>query len=760
MTTANAGGERNRRWAGNVVLLLLGGLALARLVTAPWHTLLVSNVTEFLPPASPGVETVAAGLRDDQAQLVFFAGRDGGLGKAQSEALADVLRGLPAVAEVGIGVGPEDTEALGRSLFAHRFELLFPSWLADARRRHAESGASETFATWLGQDAVARLAHFLDSPESLGFEPLIERDPLLLLPGAMNTLAPDITGGGPGALVWARLTGDPLQTEVQLEVLPTLSEVVAGIDKQFPDNPVEWFGAIRYAAETREEMQREVAWLNLLTLVLVGAMAVLVLRRPWQLVHLLVPVLIGLGLGLAVLTLVFDRIHVLSLVMGSILAGVAIDYGVHRLFHAPEPGGSDRPVVRALLISGLSTVAGYAVWASSSLLLARQTGVFVAVGLSGALLSVLLYTPLRHPVRPRGQALLSAPWLPLSGRSRGVLLALIILAVAGLWTQVRWNDSLEMLDVPHPELEAAVEAVAAQTGGSARGHFVFASGAGFVEAAGRLRALGEFGLGLAPLFPSPEESAGVADFAESWTEFRAAWRAALDQEGFAVEIFDGFEREFAAWLASDSPSAEVEQAGRELAEVFRGPSAALIGERADVAWLGAWVPQADMPATLPEGVARLAVRDEIEALIGDWRREQIRLSFLGIGVIAGIVMWFFPMRSWPIVLGLPLGAVGASLGVLDWTMDGLNLFHLAGALLAFCVTLDYVVFFDQCRRAGADFPASIRLSALTTGLAFGVLLLSQVEGVRSLGATLVLSVGLAIFGLELVRARRTTRGHD
>ena len=213
--------------ARNGVLVFFLAVAVLRLALVDWGTVLVSSVAEFLPKGEAATEQASEAMRDGQARLMFFGGRNAPLESAQASDLATALAAVPDIAEVGVGLGPSSTEALHRVLFEERIALLFPTWLAEARERHATAANGEEFAAWLARDSVARLNAFLDSPGSLGFEELLEGDPLLLLPSAIDTLASGSPDGGldGGHVVWARLRDDYLSGEVQGRVLPEIERV-------------------------------------------------------------------------------------------------------------------------------------------------------------------------------------------------------------------------------------------------------------------------------------------------------------------------------------------------------------------------------------------------------------------------------------------------------------------------------------------------------------------------------------------------------
>src|SRR5687768_18368421 len=94
--------------------------------------------------------------------------------------------------------------------------------------------------------------------------------------------------------------------------------------------------------------------------------------------------------------MVFDRLHVLVFVIGSLLSGVAIDYGFY-IYMQPSLrpderyGEKLRRLLKPLLASCLTTVIGFSLLLFSELPLIRQIGVFVSAGLLCALGTAMLY---------------------------------------------------------------------------------------------------------------------------------------------------------------------------------------------------------------------------------------------------------------------------------------------------------------------------------------------------------------------------------
>ena len=149
-------------------------------------------------------------------------------------------------------------------------------------------------------------------------------------------------------------------------------------------------------------------------------------------------------------------------------------------------------------------------------------------------------------------------------------------------------------------------------------------------------------------------------------------------------------------------------------------------------------PGAAAPAELimtGPGVFSVSIRDQI-------RREVVRLSALGTGLIAGLLLLAYRSAT-ALVLGLLPVITGALTGVAAVSL-GFGVVH--GITLGFGATLigesvDYAVFlFVQSGQGGGTlaewtrrFWPTIRLGVLTSLLGFGVLLASKLPGLAQLG---------------------------
>lgn len=743
------------------LLLLAVALCGFSLSQVEWGDRLEESVTDLLPSPGGAADAVLAERREAEGRLLLFVW-EGTDAEAEAEDLVERLEGSVFIAEAGTGYGIGDPESLAADFFANRHVLLLPRWWKEHRNAFQEAPSDVDFSRWLAEETVARLGAFFEAPESFGQEAIAATDPLLLFLRPI-ALREELPGSQRGLSVWASLRADPIRAVAsQAAVISELEQILAEWERDWPSvEGIHWSGALRFAEASRREMQKEVTWLNILSLGLVLVVGGGLLGSPLRLVHLLIPVAIGLLSGLTLVTLVFPQVHLLALVLGSVLAGVAIDYGTHLYLQ----NGKRVLVWRALLLSASSTIGGYLILTFSSLEVIAQAGVFVAGGLTGALVACALYAPLnrdRPPVRLSSR--LVAPWfsrLPVGGRISIAVLA-VLLGMVGLVCS-SWQDDVRHLDLRHAELEEALEAVLGATVGEGNGwQSVIAVGPGILEAASQMaQASHQASLetrGIAALLPTPEMLREFSADADEWLAFIDRLPDALANEAFVPEAFADALRDFEEFhplLAQPAALQEqAEQAAEELAAHFRGPSSSVIGKRlGDDAWLSMLIPADE---TVPAPLQALDVRTELNRLLQVWREEIQWLAIVGIVVVLLVLRVFFGWRNWARVCAVPLGSLVCALGFWGGVTGELQLFHLVAALLGFCVTFDYAVFFVSSAAARVEYPVSIRVSAMTTFVAFGVLAFSRIPAVSALGGTVALMVVTAIVALELMRPVETS----
>ena len=756
-------------WAVLVGVALLGATWLARL---DYAQKISTDVLDLIPTdeRSPELALVRQLASEAGARTMLFVLRDASGAPAPPAAAARFATELARSAafdQVLSLADPAANDALGRELFERRFALLYPIWLHEHRVRFAATSRTEgEFASWLAADTVAALDRFLATPEALAFQDIVPADPLLLMPAVVARTKLALTPGpSPAAArVWARLAVSPLSEAGQAPAFAAIARASDTVRAEFPGLVVADTGVNRFAAASRARIEREVSWLNALSLAAVLAVAALFIRRLHRGLHLVPVVLLAVLGAWVAATMAFDRLHIMVFVVGSLLTGVAIDYGFYLFMQPPLTPDEDywdkvRRLRKPLLASCLTTVAGFALLLFSDLPLIRQLGVFVGAGLVSALVAAVLYfSTVRNPFLEartfRGSQALSA------GTRRTVRRGLTIgwfAALPGL-ALLTWKDDIRELQIPSAELTRNDTQVRAEFGERSNGAVYLTYGPDVSAAREALEKLTRWlasadggrttGFNLGAVIPTADERAEADRFGRAHPDFPSRLRTALAVAGYDDAAFAPFFETFARLdLTTNAPAFDA--AVGALAAKLTGPLGLLLHRGEPLSW---FVTVVDRPPDLaPPPDTHSMSTDQLQSLNRLFRRYRqgaLWLSLAGFALVGGGVLLAYGLRDGLRIFAIPCAACLGLFGALGWLGQPLNLFHLLGAFLGVCLTHNYSIFTATSAYQRAAPPVSVRLSALTTAASFGVLALSGIPVVRALGSTVALMVIVALLMIE------------
>ncbi len=722
-----------------------------------------TDVSELLPAGErdPEARLALSLARERQARVVLVAldapaDTPPAALAAAARIFSEHLRASPAFAEA-LPIGDQDDRAsLASFLHARRFELLLPAWLAQRRAEHAAGGGAD-FPAQLASEVFARLDERLSAPDGSALAELVASDPLLLLPdlaerlGSLNASPPPTAGR---ALIWCETRAGPLSEAGQQPVFAALAEAHAAARARVPALELRYTGVHRFAAAAKASTRAEITRLNLIALAAVLALTALLVRCARRLLHLIPLVLLSALGAAAITTAVFPRVHVLVFVLGALLSGVAVDYAFHLLL-ACRDGETFPARVRRLRVPILgaagTTLAGFLALTLSELPLVRQLGVYVAAGLVCGLGATLLHLSLfpRLDLAPRA----FRPRLVLPPRWRAPLMATLALVAALGLARLNWDDDLRTLEYPAPELRAEDAALRAAFGQSATEAAFLTRGASLAEALERWHAFAALApadaplSGLAPLLPraadhaaarSPEAHGDLAAFAQ-------VFPAVAEEAGYEPEAFAPFLHDLAAHLAAPPPAHE--PLLRDTLDALPGPLGLLAHHDAEGAWLLSRAPRAFAVPPEAEGTISLAGIEKLNRVFARYRVAAAGLGAAGLGALLLISCALLGARKGLRTAALPVGAAALGFGALALAGQSFGLFHVLGALLGVCLAADYAHFAHADEGRG-DGIAAIRLSAVTTAGAFGVLMLSAIPAVSALGASVALIVLSALLFVE------------
>jgi predicted exporter len=759
-------------WIARLALAAFAAACLGWLLTLDYGRKISTDVLDLIPPdqGSPELGLVRDLAGNVQSRVLLFALADPATpGQPPVAAAHRFAAALGRSALIAEAVPLDDSSGpsrLGAAIFERRFTLLLPSWLGEREREFMSARLPrEKFSPWLAERAAANLEAFLNRPEAVAMQEFIPRDPLLLVPQLLDQAqgigSPAAKAEG-AALVWARINPSPLSDAGQAPVFAVIERAAAEARAASPGIVLQWTGVNRFAAASRARIEAEIKALNLVSLAAVVAVAALFVRRIWKLLHLAPVILCSLLGAWTVSTLVFPRLHILVFVIGSLLSGVAVDYGFYiymQPFLRPDETYSEKlgRLMKPLLASCLTTVIGFSLLLWSDLPLIRQLGLFVSAGLLCALGAAMLYfAQLRRPFLEGRTFAPPRPAQPV-GWLRVVAVLAVAIAILGPW-RLHWRDDIRELDIPSRELQANDAAVRAKFGDAsdraiyltygdtlpaARQHLAdFLASVATADPGAKAASLGS-------IFPTEADWRAQPERLRDLGAFPADLRAALGRHGFSAESFEPF---FEGWDGIDRgpPAGSYPALYTDLEAALAGPLGQLYSPRPPLPWFMTLI---DRPTGRPVPTALHTVSvDQLQSLdnlFTRYRWSALRLSLVGLALIIASVFAIYPLRGGLRIALIPAGSCFFVFGMLGLFGQTLNLFHLLGAFLGVCLSHNYSIFSSDTARARTPTPVPVRLSALCAAASFGVLGFSHIPVVHALGLTVALIVLTALAAIEL-----------
>lgn len=478
--------------------------------------------------------------------------------------------------------------------------------------------------------------------------------------------------------------------------------------------------------------------------------------RPIVLVAL--SLFIGMAAALSATALVFGSVHLITLVFGASLVGVAEDYGIHWFATRQGRAGIEPRALMRRLLPGMVLALATSVLAYAALGIApfpglRQMALFSAVGLLAAFLTVACWFPvLDRTAMPDNRfsqhvAASLARWPRLRASRRALALwALVTVACAAGLAQLRTSDDVRQLQNALPTLVQAQRTLGSLLGLPSPAQFYIVQ-ADTAEALlqreealkARLEPLvGEGRLGgwsaLSDWVPSVQrQAADAALSAQAETAVLAGVNAALG-ETLARPAFAAQPLTLAQWLAHPvSGPARVLWLGEA---VGRPTSVMMLRGLHDTSLL----PALAAAAQGLEGVRWVDKAADIGALLGRYRVSMTELLMLAHGAVLLALYWRFGRAAWRAWLPALLASV-ITVALLGALGQPLQLFNVLALLLLLGVGVDYGIFLLEHRNDGSAWLAVV-LGAGSTWLSLGLLALSATPALRAFGLTLLLGIAL------------------
>ncbi|MEX1032915.1 MAG: MMPL family transporter [Cellvibrionaceae bacterium] len=731
-----------------------------------------------------------------QRMIFLVSHRDRRQSAVAAAGFADALNESQLFAGVQGRVGKQQTANWRRTFFPHRFNLLS----REARQTLAMADIDQQHP--LLQQALARLyspmasavaPNLLDDPLQLFFTWQLDAAPKSPFSAENGWLTREY-GDRVYRLISVSLAGDPYDLDYQQAINLALDRAQSGLPAgaQLLSS-----GLLIHAAHGAAQARQEISTIGLGSLLGIGLLLIYCFRRARFLLLAFLPIATGWLFALAICISLFDSLHLVTLVFGASLIGVAIDYSLHYLCaysagSAAINTDNNRHHGKAALIrimpgislGLLSSALAYAAQGAAPFPGLRQMAVFSVCGLLGAWLTVVLWLPHLSPRQPRLDtpihrlaallARLLARWPNVA--SARVAIVLATLAVLGLYqlSQLDFNDDVRQLQTSPQALLQEDAQVQSLTRAVDPSHYFVVSAAdeqALLEREEKLHGALDELVDTDQLYDFQAISKWVPSFATQEQNRALNQRVVHTREGLATmltraigspNLAEQMQARFAEnpgdkltitdWLASE--------AGHSQRFLWLGEFEQQVHSLVLVAGIGD-EPTLGQLASLAGDDDQIYFVDKVEAisslLEGHRRQLQIWIG-MAYGAVLALLAWRYGRVAWRIMAAPAIASV-LSLAILDWGGFTVNIFNLLALLLVLGIGLDAGIFLwesrlgesenhqgDPAESTGGEGNqasytwAAVTMAAITTLLAFGLLSLSATPVLHQFGITVLLGI--------------------
>lgn len=508
-------------------------------------------------------------------------------------------------------------------------------------------------------------------------------------------------------------------------------------------------GALFYAAAGAEQAKKEVSMIGGVSILLIIGILLFVFQSLRPLMFACITIGSGIIGGLGVTFLIFDSVHILSLVFGLSLVGIAVDYAIHSYCAGFTSKTPLTTLIPALPLGMISSVFGYSALTLFPFPGIRQMAVLTSAGLIFAFITVCLWG---HYFVPKSKARMVEKLqkgfdivLPLIQTTRTKLIlssTLVLLFLCGVFLfqtednvkafqtldanlQLQEATIRNMLRLPHSSSFFIIEGEALDRRNQEEEKLIE-----------KLRQMDIHDIrGFSQLYPSHQRQLSNRNLVATLYKAQAKDLYRL----LGVDIVTSSES-----LGLSAPLLTEEKIKTESIPPL---------------WKGTQGPDFNrLFLTTPQNTAELynLVSDlenvrylnppEIYSNIFKSYREMLSLAIGVVILIIGLVLMvkFSGKGSFKILSPIILSLLG-SLGIFSLMGIPISVFTTMGFLLVVCIGVDYALFL-YCRKSSHENLTLIAnlMAALTTLISFGLLTLSTTMAVHSFGVSVLIGISLCL----------------
>ncbi len=692
-----------------------------------------------------------------------------------SKLMIDLLSRNNAVFSQVTSADSKLANRLNQYYFKHRFKLLTST---------QSQPLIEHNLTPLIQNAQSQLYSTFGYANS----DLLTQDPLLLFPENMLSLASktDLTqtqgilikrhDGLVSSIVMAKSNLSVFNPNVQQIQFQTIVDAISQIKLQYPNLKINKAGALFHARAATENAKQEVSIIGSLSLAGVVLLVWLTFRSLMPLAVTLITVSTGLLFAITLTLAIFGEIHLLTLVFGTSLIGIAIDYSFHFYCEKLEQKDATASDIKRHILPAISLALSTSILAYIGIGIMpfpgmQQVAIFCAAGLFSAYITLILaYPSIGASKLNCTQAPLNIAQMYLNGFNRlslltsqpirGVFIVTSCFIIFWGLSQLKSNDDIRALQQSPIDILAQEAKVRGLLSGGTDNQFLLVQAQTKEELLQKLEALEpDFTasinnheitsyISLANYIPSQKKQNEA--YALQSQIYRSGLSRIESELGLSEKILKPLTHQYQIAKSNFiTPETFLDTIKSEqLAALWLPPvsqngveqyaSIVLLGGVKNITLL------ADRIDALP-GVSLVDKVASISDVMAQYKGVTLKLITLALCCALIIFSFRFGVIKALIVVAIPTLAITFTITTLGLLSTGFSLFHALALLLVLGIGIDYSLFFAEAKQQTRAVMLAVFLSASSTLLAFGLLALSQTPAIHNFGLTLAIGIGYAFF---------------
>ena len=526
-------------------------------------------------------------------------------------------------------------------------------------------------------------------------------------------------------------------------------------------------GSALFAADAKQKAEKESTLMSVLGVSLT-LLLLLVVFRTLRILWLFLPILIGMLSGVVATVWGFGQIHILTLVIGTSLVGVLIDFPLHWLAGSL----SDRKWLPLLamqklrftfFISLLVTLLGYGLLAFTHLPILQQTALFSAVSLITGLLATQLFLPyLFYRYQPttllperRTFNLIQKGLNTFANKrfNKGTLLIISLLVLGG-GIKSSWHDDIrQWVSMPQSMLNEA-KTIGELTGVDLGSQYFLLTAENetlLLEKDAKLsQQLAQRNITFKSLsqwiLPLTEQK----QFAEHLQHISADDYAVLNDIGVPTEKI----QQNLTALSQRKPLTLSEALNSQLGQAWK---MLYLGELAPNQ-VASIIKISQVDSATMQALANnrdIFWQDKRTYLNQAFKEAKEQAAWLKIisFVIAGLLLWkVFETQTSIRILFIPCIAILGTIAIFGWIDLPIGLFSMFGLLLVSAIGIDYAVYMKTVHEEPSHKRITLTLAACTTLISFLLLAISSTPAVATFGISV--SIGVIISLLTTLKLMR------